>query len=349
MEVVPVFFKGRSSRVSVNGTLSEPQPLSFGLPQGSLVGPLGFSMYTSPIRHIINKFGLSYHIYADDIQLYINFDPRNLSSITDALARLTACSSEIKIWMTRNLLRLNDEKTEFFVAVSDYQKQNMPPVSLRIGDMEILPTENVRNLGVIFDRQMTMTSHISSLCSSLNYQLRNISRVRRFLDVDTCHLVVRSLILSRIDYGSGLLLGSNTSDIQRLQRIQNWASKLICCRTKQDHATPCLQELHWLRIRERIIFKIMMIIFKCLNGSAPSYMTDLLSMYCPARTGLRSASDTTRLAEINSVKLLKTATDRSFVHSAPHIWNNLPTSIRESNTFSGFKKGLKTYLFAAYE
>ncbi len=158
------------------------------------------------------------------------------------------------------MLCLNDEKTVFFVAASDHQKKTMPSISLQIGDTEIYPSESGRNLGVIFDHQMSMTSHISSLCSSLNYQLCNISRVRRFLDKDTCHLVIRSLVLSRIDYGSGLLLGCNTSDIQRLQRIYNWAAKLVFSKAKCDHATPCLQDLHCLRIRERIIFKITMIV-----------------------------------------------------------------------------------------
>ena len=305
-------------------------------------------MYTTPIHHIITKYGLSYHIYADDIQLYISFDPRDSSSITDALARLAACINEIKVWMTRNMLCLNDEKTEFFIAVSEYQKKVMPPVSLKIGDTEILPSESVRNLGAIFDCHMTMAAHISSLCSSLNYQLRNISRVRRFLDKDTCHLVVRNLVLSRIDNGSGLLFGCNTTDMQRLQRIQNWAAKLVCSRRKYDHATPCLQELHWLRIEERIIFKIAMIIFKCLYGTVPSYLSGLISLYRPARSGLRSADDITRLTELNSAKLLKTATDRSFVHSAPIMWNKLPSSIRESGTLPAFKRGLKTHLFSAY-
>ena len=86
---------------------------------------------------------------------------------------------------------------------------------------------------------MTVATHIKTLCRNLNFQLRNIGRVRRFLDHDTCHLVVCALVLSRVDYGNGLLLGANTTDIQRLQRIQNWAAKLICLVTNLimlDHA-----------------------------------------------------------------------------------------------------------------
>ena len=114
-----------------------------------------------------------------------------------------------------------------------------------------------------------------------------------------CHLIVWALILLHMDYGNGLLLGSNYNDIQRLQCIQNWSTKLIYRAKKFDHASPYLQELHWLPVRERIIFKIMTVVYKCLTGTAPSYLTTCLSLYRPARTNLRSASDITRLTEHN--------------------------------------------------
>ena len=151
-----------------------------------------------------------------------------------------------------------------------------------------------------------------------------------------------------MDYGNGLLLGSNHNDIQRLQRIQNWSAKLIYRAKKFDHASPYLQELHWLPVRERVIFKIMMYVYKCLTGTAPGYLTACLSLYRPARTNLRSASDITRLTEHNFRRLLQSAVKRSFTHKAPKIWNTLPTNIRESDSLSSFKKCLKTHLFAGY-
>ena len=190
-----------------------------------------------------------------------------------------------------------------------------------------------------------MATHIKTLCRNLNFQLRNIGRIRRFLDHDTCHLVVRALVLSRVDYGNALLLGANTTDIQRLQRIQNWAAKLICRVTKSDHATPCLRKLHWLPIRERIDFKILTYVYKCLYGTAPSYLSSLFSLYRPTRSGLRSSSDTTRLAVHRSIKTLKTADNRSLTYVVPRMWNHLPRTIRESVSLTIFKKCLKTYLY----
>ena len=122
-------------------------------------------------------------------------------------------------------------------------------------------------------------------------------------------------------------------------------------RTKQfDHASPYVPLGDSLAVgkRERIIFKIMTVVYKCLTGTAPNYLTACLSLYRPARANLRSASDITRLTEHNFRRLMQSAIKRSFTHKAPQIWNTLPTNIRESDSLSSFKKCLKTHLFAGY-
>ena len=174
--------------------------------RGPLLDPLGSPFIHLPLGRIIKPFGLSYHMYADDIQLYTEFDPKDPISITLALKRLSCCIDAVKDWLCKNMLKLNDDKTEFLVVASSHHKCS---VSLMVGDKLIKPSDNVRNLGVVFDSQMSMSAHVKSLCASLTYQLRNISRIRRFLDFDTCHLVIRSLVLSRLDYGNGLLMGIN--------------------------------------------------------------------------------------------------------------------------------------------
>ncbi|XP_072030425.1 uncharacterized protein [Amphiura filiformis] len=243
------------------------------------------------------------------------------------------------------MLKLNDSKTEFFVATPSHLKHIVGPVSLCVGDMLINPSDNIRNLGIIFDSSMSFSAYITNLCCSLTYHLRNLSRIRRCLDRDTCHLVIRALILSKIDYGNGLLLGSNKTDIQRIQRIQNWAAKMICQVRKQDHATPCLEELHWLPVEKRIVFKVLLFVYKCLNHIAPNYISSCITLNQPGRAGLRSASDTTRLTEHNTSKLLKSAERGAFYYNAPRMWNRLPINIRESASLAVFKKALKTHLY----
>lgn len=339
------YLSNRTSTVCVDDCSSILQEMHFGLPQGSVVGPLGFTLYVLPIGHIIRSYGLQFHMYADDVQLYTCFEPKNPLSITRALNQLSSCIDALKLWMKHNMLMLNEDKTEFFVATTSHLMRSLPPVSLRVGDKLINPSDTVRNLGVLFDSQMSMSSHVKNLCSSLTYHLRNISRIRRFLDYDTCHHVIRALVLSKIDYGNGLLLGANKSDINRLQRIQNWAAKMICQVLKRDHATPCLQQLHWLPVEKRIIFKILLTVFKCHNQLSPGYLSASLVPYRPARASLRSASDTTLLTVHNTTKLLQSAERKTFYYAAPRMWNDLPVYLRECKTMSGFKKALKSYLY----
>ena len=168
----------------------------YGLPQGSIVGPKSFTIYTIPIGRIIKGNNLLYHIYADDIQIYTSFTPSDSSSIQSALQALSKCIVELKSWMTENMLKLNNNKTEFFVATSPHFNRLMPSVQLHIGDEIITPTKTVRNLGIVFDNLMSMSPQITSLSSSVSYHLRNITRIRRFLDVDTYSSVTRSLVLS---------------------------------------------------------------------------------------------------------------------------------------------------------
>ena len=221
----------------------------------------------------------------------------------------------------------------------------MPNVTLQVCGKTIEPTDSVRNLGVVFDSSMTMSSHVSNLCSSLKFHIRNISQIRRYLDTQLCHTVVRALVLSRLDYCNSLLLGSMTSDFDHLQRVQNWAAKLICGGRKFDHATPYLRQLHWLPVRERVHFKVLMMAFKCIQGLVPDYLSSCLPLHHSSRTGLRSGSDNTLLKDCPPVNSLIISHRRTFSYAVPHYWNDLPRNIRTSVSLAVFKKILKTRLF----
>ena len=347
LEWLKSYFSGRTSSVCINGIQSKKCSLNYGLPQGSILGPLCFAIYIIPIGRIIRKHGISFHIYADDIQLYIDFDPSSPQSIASALSRLAACIQDIQLWMTCNLLKLNSDKTEFFVALSSYNKGRMPPVKLQVGKDVIEPSQSVRNLGVIFDTEMSMSGQVSALSRSVSFHLRNISQIRRYLDFETCHNVIRSLVLQRLDYGNILLVGSTASDIQRLQLLQNWAARLMFQVGRRDHVSPLLRKLHWLPMKQRIHFKVLCFVYKWFIGVSPSYLSSCLALYIPGHEGLRSATDTTRLQEHNTnSRCLLSAADKAFYFYGPCLWNQLPRSVRTATSLPGFKKALKTHLFS---
>ena len=297
--------------------------LDYGIPQGSVLGPLCFILYTSPIGSIIRKHGLNFHLYADDTQIYISFNPRIPGAHQLALQKLETCIADLSNWMNVNKLKLNPAKTEFLISGTSQGLNKLPPVELKLENSTIKPTTSVRNLGIILDAHMSMTQHINSLISSLNFHLRNIRRISKYLDFDTKHTVVPSLILSRLDYGNALLYGAKAKDLDRLQSLQNKAIKLIFSAGRRDSPSPLLDNLHWLPVRERIHFKICMYVFKCLHGSAPEYLNDFISYQSTHVSGpvTRSAHDKS-LIKVHVGK--NRIGDKSLSVSAPLLWNRLP-------------------------
>ena len=153
--------------------------LPFGGSEGSVLSALLFTQYTILLGKIASKYGLLYHIYADDTQLYIAFRPNDKASKNDIILRIQKCFSEIKMWMSNNLLKLNGDKTEFLIMTLKKHQNNIEVEYLELDSVRIYPTESVRNLGAVFDGLLNMEAFVNAKCKSARYCLRNISRVRR--------------------------------------------------------------------------------------------------------------------------------------------------------------------------
>ena len=180
-----------------------------------------------------------------------------------------------------------------------------------------------------------MAAHVS------NYYLRNIGRIRKYLTAESSKSAVISLVTSRFYYCNGLLCGIPEELIRKLQRVQNNAARVITLTKKHDHITPVLKELHWLPVRKTIVLKLLLLAYKCLHGTAPSYLRELLKEYVPPRT-LRSTSKNLLWELRNN---MKTYSDRSFSACAPKLWNQLSDNIRAAGSVTIFKRQLKTHLF----
>ena len=167
--------------------------------------------------------------------------------------------------------------------------------------------------------------------------LKRIYSIRRFLTEDAAKILVTSYILSRLDYCNCILMGKPNSVIQPLQKIQNFAARVVLLSTRHQHSTPLLEKLHWLPISERIKYKVACMCFNAINGSDPAYLSALLHVYTPSRT-LRSSSDT-RMLKIQQYKR-KNHGFRTFSCFGPHIWNSLPEDLRHCSTLSSFKAKL---------
>jgi hypothetical protein len=338
------YLANRSTQVHIDGFYSQLAPLNFGLPQGSVIGPRGFTIYSHPLGDIIRMHKLRFHIYADDTQIYVSCDPKSDSAVHRAVHQLETCIADLRIWMKQNKLKLNDNKSEFFIAGTAQTLAKLPPLELKLGNTTIQPSDKIRNLGIIFDSHMSMSLQVNSLISSINYQLRNIRRISKYLDTDTKHKVVRSLILSRLDYGNALLYGASAKDLDRLQSLQHKAVKLIFSASRRDSPSPLMHNLHWLPVRERILFKICLYVYKCMHNKGPQYLSqDIIQKQKPSTGPLtRSANDSTLLV----VQYAKNRIgDKSYTIAGPNLWNKLPRHIREASSVAVFKKMLKSHYY----
>ena len=246
--------------------------------------------------------------------------------------------------MITNKLLLNEHKTESMLVISPKLRHHLPNnIQLHIGDALVVPSESVKTLGIDFDSSLSMSAYVSSLCRTLNFHLYNISRVRRMVTDEACNHAVRSLVLSRLDYANSLLVNINVSDIERLQRIQNRAARIILKARKFDHATPLLRDLHWLPVSKRIMFKVALNVFKSIHNLAPQYISNMFSPLTQSNYSLRSRTDPL-LLKIPNIKSKKCEKNISF--AGPKIWNDLPLEIRSCTTVHTFMNKLKTHLFS---
>ena len=160
-----------------------------------------------------------------------------------------------------------------------------------MGQDNISPASEVKNLGCWFDSKLDMVTHINKIWSTSFLHLHNIRCIRKFLSVESTKLLVHALVINRIDYFNSLLYGLPQTQLVKLQRVQNAAARLICKVSRFDHITPVLFSLHWLPVNYRITFKVLLVTYKAIHGIAPVYIQDLIKIREKSVYSLRSNSE----------------------------------------------------------
>ena len=334
------YLSDRCQLISIQGKLSVPMSLIYGVPQGSVLGPLLFILYTTPLSQIITKFeDLQHHLYADDTQIYTSF---NTSNHSNKIKSLQECLTSVQDWMFTNKLKLNPDKTEFMLIGNKCHRNKFnSEFPVEILNNSIPPAAHAKNLGVYIDSDLNFQHHIKNTVKMCNYFIRDIRRVRKHLSVDASTALANALVSSRLDYCNALLHSIPKVHLDKLQRVQNSLARVVTKSTRFTSSKPLLKRLHWLPIASRIDFKIATLTYKAVHLKQPPSLAKHLQ--------IKSMHLNTRNNDQLLLQHPPVGTNsygrRAFSYTAPTVWNKVPDYIRSAPSVMSFRKHLKTYYF----
>ena len=324
----------RNQIVRLNNELSEKQIVTTGVPQGSILGPLLFVIFVNDISQYVGTATANF--YADDTLIYCHGD-----TIADVQGKLQYCVDNVSQWYQRNNIVVNTEKSCAMVVRS---KRNIPNHSLDININKCkLEQVNVMNyLGLKIDEALTWNEHITKLCKKLSFKVSKLSRLKKVLDKNTLKKIYNGTIQPCIDYAISVWGNTTNHNLNKVQRLQNHCARII--ENNFDYVNvrglELVSDLGWMNIRERFLYFKILLIFKCIYGLAPTYLTNNVIF------DFEISSRTTRKHDMD---LYTNVPDNEFhknmlFYSGAKQWNMLPNYLKDCNDIVRFKYMLKKYV-----
>ena len=235
--------------------------------------------------------------------------------------------------MESSKLKLNPDKTDFIIIGTKQQRNrviNHFPVKLP--DSDTFPSDTVRHLGVVFDSDFNFHQYISQVCKSCFYHICDLRRIRSHISISTAKTISTALISSHLDYYNSLLNNIAKRDLAKLQRVQNCLARVVLMAPQFSPSLPLLKQLHWLPVSYRINFKLSTLTYRALSTQQPPYLASLLHLSNIPRQ-LRSS-----ISQLIVPKTKLNLGKRAFSVGAPRVWNELPITLKTSETVAIFRK-----------
>ena len=269
------YLTDRKQKVKINSDESGWESIQYGVPQGSVLGPLLFTLVVHDISTCI-KYG-NYHMYADDTQIYYHF---KLNKINETLSNAQKDLDSISKYSERNCLNINAGKSKYILIGSKNNLQEIKKLKipeLKVGDNNIARESEVKNLGLIMDEHFTFESNTTSIVKKSFSKLSGFYNLRKTLSIKTKTKLAETYVLSQLNYCDIVTQGMAATQKQRLQKVQNSCLRYIFGLCKYDHITPYIHRLDTLNIDRRVRGHALTMLHKTANNTAPVYLTEKLS------------------------------------------------------------------------
>ena len=333
------YLSGRTQAVRMGNILSNSAAVNCGVPQGSILGPLFFIIHINDIPSRIKERvpRTEVAVYADDIQMLNQTSRRNIQQMFDDGSNNIETAQQCFGGLG---LRMNASKTQSMLCGSSQALVRIGVVPNLMIHGETLDTEAVvKDLGVHIDAHMTFSVHVDHLVQQMCGVLCYLSRIRHYLTEDATKLLVTTLVLSRLNYCSVVWAGIGKTDVHKLQKMVNFAARVIYCKRKSEHVTPLLKNLNWLTVENKLRFDTLVLMYRVAHCTAPGGVTALFRYV--HETSMR----TTRQSRDFYEPMGRTeAGRRTVAYRGSRLWNNLPQSLRDAPSLSSFKRQLRSRL-----
>ena len=332
MEWFRSYLTDRNQRVRIGCEVSDPRQVAYGVPQGSILGPALFNIYINDLPAVPNLCSLK--SYVDDSQLYLSFPVQETAM---AVEHLSEDLQRIAAWCCTHSLLINPDKTKLLLLGTPQMLARVPEgFGVTLLGKEILPSRSAKDLGVIVDSRLSFDEHVTDVVSKCTGSLCQINRVKHLFDRSTLITIINSLVFSKIFYCSSMWSSTTKKNIARLQKVQNFAARIVTGTRKYEHITPMLKELHWLPVAKQLEVRDILMAFKCIKGLAPPSLCNKFS------TRRQMHTRNTRNKDKLHVPSFRSATgQRSFSYRAVQLWNDLPESLANIESFNVFKNAIK--------
>ena len=333
------YLAGRWQRVSgSSGELSGRLPVSAGVPQGSVLGPLLFSLFISDVSDCLD--GCNYHLYADDLQIYLSFCPNEVESAVGVVNKNVRAICD---WARENKLRINPEKTRaLLIGGPTYIERLLQADSprVKVNGIEIGYSRSAANLGVIFDSSLKWKDQINATSRRVFWGLHRLIKIRHLIPVTTRAHLINSLIMPLFDYCCLVCGDVSGMRAARLDVVMNSCVRFIFDVPRHAHITPYYAQLGWLRASQRRLCVLGRFIFKLFTTSQPQYIISMFTFRSSIHNRVLRGDG--RLIHIPTHRT--EIAQRSFVVGSARLWNTLPSHIRKSRSLSSFHSLLKVHL-----